>query len=124
MGWHLLLNPRAIAIAAAVALAAYVGWLKWDNLSLEASNFQLRADVATAVDVAQSNFEALEDERGRSLRLAQTLQDLQQDQAIIIDRAARAREAVANAPAEDDAPVAPVLRDVFRRMYEVPSDES
>lgn len=118
MGWALLLNPRNWAIAATIAIAAYTGWLKWDNTKLEESNLGLRADVVTAVGVADDNFTALEIERTRSKLMAKTLSDLHGKQALTFDHLSRAREAVANSSPDDDGQVALVLSDVFARMYE------
>lgn len=98
---------RAVGVAALVVAGAALWW-RLDHLA--AARDQALAEAAEARRVAAANAAAVEAVK-RSYQLQ--LEAIAADRAAMERRLARvapARRAVTGAPAEDDAPVAPVLR--------------
>lgn len=108
---------RVAAIAAAVAAILAAGWWLSHRVdTLEAENDTLRSNVVTATAAAQANAAAVDAVK------AQAATDMA---AVVADRDALARRLaavaqmkreIANAPASDDGPLAPVLARTLDRL--------
>jgi seryl-tRNA synthetase len=120
------------AVGAVVAgLMVYIGWVKWDNATLQvtiekqqAEIVRLDADVAEAVRVANANAKTAERVKADAKRAMEAVAKADARERAANEKLNQIQRELLNVPSSERVSIGPHVRDAVKRLWEDPAAAS